>query len=69
MMTKSMQTACLPTAFGALIEIAGRHQIVRDPRGLRKTVMHIAHAYAFGDCLVNALCSVFQSGYAGFQAK
>jgi oligoendopeptidase F len=27
------------------------------------------YAYAFGDCLVNALYSVFQSGHAGFQAK
>ena len=27
------------------------------------------YAYAFGDCLVNALYSVFQSGHAGFQRK
>ncbi len=27
------------------------------------------YAYAFGDCLVNALYSVFQSGHADFQAK
>jgi oligoendopeptidase F len=27
------------------------------------------YAYAFGDCLVNALYSVFQGGHAGFQAK
>lgn len=27
------------------------------------------YAYAFGDCLVNALYTVFQSGHAGFQAK
>jgi oligoendopeptidase F len=27
------------------------------------------YAYAFGDCLVNALYSVFQSRYPGFQAK
>jgi oligoendopeptidase F len=27
------------------------------------------YAYAFGDCLVNALYSVFQSGHLGFQAK
>ncbi|MDQ2801848.1 MAG: M3 family oligoendopeptidase [Pseudomonadota bacterium] len=27
------------------------------------------YAYAFGDCLVNALCGVFQSGHPGFQAK
>jgi oligoendopeptidase F len=27
------------------------------------------YAYAFGDCLVNALYSVFQSGHSGFQAK
>jgi oligoendopeptidase F len=27
------------------------------------------YAYAFGDCLVNALYAVFQSGHAGFQAK
>jgi oligoendopeptidase F len=27
------------------------------------------YAYAFGDCLVNALYSVFQDGHAGFQAK
>jgi len=27
------------------------------------------YAYAFGDCLVNALYSVFQSGHPGFQAK
>lgn len=27
------------------------------------------YAYAFGDCLVNALYSVFQSGHKGFQAK
>jgi oligoendopeptidase F len=27
------------------------------------------YAYAFGDCLVNALYSVFQSGHRGFQAK
>jgi oligoendopeptidase F len=27
------------------------------------------YAYAFGDCLVNALYSVFRSGHAGFQAK
>ncbi len=27
------------------------------------------YAYAFGDCLVNALYDVFQSGHPGFQAK
>ncbi len=27
------------------------------------------YAYAFGDCLVNALYSVFQSGHPGFQAQ
>ncbi|HEY5299135.1 MAG TPA: M3 family oligoendopeptidase, partial [Acetobacteraceae bacterium] len=27
------------------------------------------YAYAFGDCLVNALYAVFQSGHSGFQAK
>ncbi len=27
------------------------------------------YAYAFGDCLVNALYSVFQSGHPGFQGK
>jgi len=27
------------------------------------------YAYAFGDCLVNALYSVFQDGHPGFQAK
>ena len=27
------------------------------------------YAYAFGDCLVNALYSVFRSGHPGFQAK
>jgi oligoendopeptidase F len=27
------------------------------------------YAYAFGDCLVNALYGVFQSGHPGFQAK
>jgi oligoendopeptidase F len=27
------------------------------------------YAYAFGDCLVNALYSVFQNGHSGFQAK
>jgi oligoendopeptidase F len=27
------------------------------------------YAYAFGDCLVNALYSVFQSGHPGFQTK
>ena len=27
------------------------------------------YAYAFGDCLVNALYSVFRSGHSGFQAK
>ena len=27
------------------------------------------YAYAFGDCLVNALYSVFQSGHPGFEAK
>ncbi len=27
------------------------------------------YAYAFGDCLVNALYGVFQDGHAGFQAK
>ncbi len=27
------------------------------------------YAYAFGDCLVNALYSVFQEGHPGFQAK
>jgi oligoendopeptidase F len=27
------------------------------------------YAYAFGDCLVNALYSVFQSGHPGFQVK
>jgi oligoendopeptidase F len=27
------------------------------------------YAYAFGDCLVNALYSVYQSGHPGFQAK
>ena len=27
------------------------------------------YAYAFGDCLVNALYSVFQGGHPGFQAK
>lgn len=27
------------------------------------------YSYAFGDCLVNALYSVFQSGHPGFQAK
>jgi oligoendopeptidase F len=27
------------------------------------------YAYAFGDCLVNALYAVFQSGHQGFQAK
>ncbi|WP_428493659.1 M3 family oligoendopeptidase [Rhodopila sp.] len=27
------------------------------------------YAYAFGDCLVNALYAVFQSGHLGFQAK
>ncbi len=27
------------------------------------------YAYAFGDCLVNALYSVFQNGHPGFQAK
>ena len=27
------------------------------------------YAYAFGDCLVNALYRVFQSGHPGFQAK
>ncbi len=27
------------------------------------------YAYAFGDCLVNALYAVFQSGHIGFQAK
>ena len=27
------------------------------------------YAYAFGDCLVNALYAVFQDGHAGFQAK
>jgi len=27
------------------------------------------YAYAFGDCLVNALYSVFQSGHPDFQAK
>ena len=27
------------------------------------------YAYAFGDCLVNALWQVFQSGHPGFQAK
>ena len=27
------------------------------------------YAYAFGDCLVNALYSVFQSGHPGFQSK
>ena len=27
------------------------------------------YAYAFGDCLVNALYGVFQDGYPGFQAK
>jgi oligoendopeptidase F len=27
------------------------------------------YAYAFGDCLVNALYSAFQSGHPGFQAK
>jgi len=27
------------------------------------------YAYAFGDCMVNALYSVFQSGHPGFQAK
>ena len=27
------------------------------------------YAYAFGDCLVNALYSVFQTGHPGFQAK
>jgi oligoendopeptidase F len=27
------------------------------------------YAYAFGDCLVNALYSVFQGGHAGFEAK
>jgi oligoendopeptidase F len=27
------------------------------------------YAYAFGDCLVNALYAVFQSGHPGFQAK
>ena len=29
----------------------------------------MCYAYAFGDCLVNALYSVFQSGHPGFQAK
>jgi len=28
-----------------------------------------AYAYAFGDCLVNALYAVFQDGHAGFQEK
>jgi oligoendopeptidase F len=27
------------------------------------------YAYAFGDCLVNALYAVFQDGHSGFQAK
>jgi oligoendopeptidase F len=27
------------------------------------------YAYAFGDCLVNALYAVFQAGHPGFQAK
>jgi oligoendopeptidase F len=27
------------------------------------------YAYAFGDCLVNALYAVYQSGHAGFEAK
>ena len=27
------------------------------------------YAYAFGDCLVNALYAVFQDGHPGFQAK
>ena len=27
------------------------------------------YAYAFGDCLVNALYAVFQSGHSGFEAK
>ncbi len=27
------------------------------------------YAYAFGDCLVNALYGVFQAGHPGFQAK
>ena len=27
------------------------------------------YAYAFGDCLVNALYSVFQDGHSGFQKK
>jgi oligoendopeptidase F len=27
------------------------------------------YAYAFGDCLVNALYDVFQAGHPGFQAK
>jgi oligoendopeptidase F len=27
------------------------------------------YAYAFGDCLVNALYGVFQDGHPGFQAK
>ena len=39
------------------------------------SIPHIYHtpfyvyAYAFGDCLVNALYAVFQGGHPGFQAK
>jgi len=46
-----------------------------DYRGLWGYIPHFIHApfyvyaYAFGDCLVNALYGVFKDGHAGFQEK
>jgi len=46
-----------------------------DYRALWGYIPHFIHApfyvyaYAFGDCLVNALYGVFKDGHAGFQEK
>ncbi len=50
-------------------------EFTQDYRVFWAYVPHFVHtpfyvyAYAFGDCLVNALYSEFQSGHPGFQAK
>ncbi len=62
---RQVQTASLGPAF----ELAPEYDV------FWAYIPHFVHspfyvyAYAFGDCLVNALYRVFQSGHPGFQAK
>ena len=60
---------CRPESLGPAFEFTPEYSV------FWAYVPHFIHspfyvyAYAFGDCLVNALYSVFQSGHPGFQAK